>query len=204
MAARGPILLFIGRESNGDATWRQVRHLCLPARALRASDAYRGMALLLKHTGFRVVIVAVDQLTDSEMSFFSAARRHRPDLSLLAIGEGNELSNPRLAQATWQGAQEIVTAEQLDSKLTELIGSESAAAESSGPQSLAPRGKVDRDVSAFLKSRSVAESKRKAPASKPSKNLPLPQSQDIVTPQELRVLLGEDPGPSDMPKESKK
>ena len=198
MAARGPILLFIGRESNGDATWRQVRHLCQPPRALRASDAYRGMALLLKHTEFRVVVVAVDQLTDSEMSFFSAARRHRPDLCLLATGAGNELSNPRLAQATWQGAQEIVTAEQLDGKLTELIESEPAAAAST-----APCGKVDRDVRDFLQSRTVTESKRKAPAVEPSKKLPKRQTQDIVTPQELRVLLGKEPGQSDLPEESK-
>lgn len=193
MAARGPILLFIGRESNGDATWRQVRHLSQPGQALRASDAYRGMALLLKYTGFRVAVVAVDQLTDSEMSFFSAARRHRPDLCLWAIGEGNELSNPRLAQATWQGAQEIVTVEQLDSKLTELIGSEPTAL----------RDKVDRDVSDFLQSRTIAESKRKAPAAEPSENLPQRYSQDIVTPEELRVLLGEEPGQSDLPEESK-
>ena len=203
MAARGPILLFIGRESNGDPTWRRVRHLCQPRRALRASDAYRGMALLLKHTGFRAVVVAVDQLTESEMSFFSAARRHRPNLFLLAIGAGNELSNPRLAQATWQGAQEISTAEQLDSKLIELIGSEPVAAASSGPQSAASRDKVDRDVRNFLQSRTVAESKRKAPVAAPSENLPQRQSQDIVTPEELRVLLGEEPEQSDLPEESK-
>ena len=203
MSARGPILLFIGRESNGDVTWRQVRHLCQPGRALRAADAYRGMAILLKHADFRAVVVAVDHLTDSEMSFFSAARRHRPGLCILAIGKGNELSNPRLAQATWQGAQEIVTAERLDGRLAELIAAEPATVASSPPQPTALQDKVDQDVSSFLQSRNIAESKRKAPAVEPSKNLSQRQTQDIVTAEELRVLLGDEPQQSDPPKERK-
>ena len=36
MAAKGPILLFIGREPNGNLAWKQVRRLCQPGRALRA------------------------------------------------------------------------------------------------------------------------------------------------------------------------
>ena len=204
MSARGPILLFIGRESNGDATWRQVRHLCEPGRALRSSDAYRGMALLLKHQEFRAAVVAVDGLTDSEMSFFSTARRHRPDVQLLAVGKGNELTNPRLAQATWQGAGEIATAEQLDGKLTELIAAEPVRAALSHPQAKAPREKVDKDVSSFLQSRGKAESKRQAPAAEPAKELPERYSQDIVTAEELRVLLGEELGQTDISKESKK
>lgn len=203
MSAKGPILLFIGRESNGDVTWRQVRHICHPGRALRASDAYRGMALLLKHSGFRAVVVDVDHLTDSEMSFFSAARRHRQGLCILAMGKGNELSNPRLAQATWQGAKEIVTAEQLEGKLAELIRDEPTTMASSCPRATALQEKVDQDVSSFLGSRTVAESKRKAPAAEPNKKVSQRQTQDIVTPEELRVLLGDDPQQSDPPEKLK-
>ena len=225
MAARGPILLFIGREPNGDIAWRQVRRLCQPGRSLRVSDVYRGMVLLLKYPRLRAVVVAVDQLADSEMSFFSAARRRRPQLHLLALGKGNELSNPRLAQASWQGAQEVVTAERLPGRLSELIAAEQTYPESSAlaqapdrqvsdtaelstvesapPKSTAPGKKTDKGVTNFLEARTVAQSKRKAPAAEPARQEPRPQTQDVVTPEELRVLLGQEGEQPDLPKERK-
>ena len=225
MATKGPILLFIGREPNGDIAWRHVRRLCRPGRSLRVSDAYRGMALLLKYRRLRAVVVAVDQLADSEMSFFSAARRRRPELHLLALGKGNELSNPRLAQASWQGAQEVVTIEQLPGRLSELVAAEHtyleslalaqpldrqvsnpaewSTVESAPPKSTAPGKKTDKGVPKFLESRAAAESKRKAPAVKSSRHRPRPQTQDVVTPEELRVLLGQEDEQPDLPKERK-
>jgi len=214
MAARGPILLFIGREPNGDLAWLKLRRLCQPDRVLRASDAYRGLALLLKRPQLSVVVVAVDYLSDSEMSFFSAARRHRPQLHLLAFGQGNELSNPRLAQATWQGATEAIGIERLAGRLSELMAAEktylgsSTLTQASDRQVLAPaepgpveppepkpttpQTRTDTGFRSLLQARAVVESKRKAPAAEQSKQQPQRQIQDIVTPQELRVLLGED------------
>ena len=203
MAARGPILLFIGRESNGDATWRKVRHFCQPGGALRASDAYRGMVLALRYPGFRVAVVAVDELSEAEMSFISSARRHRPDLRLLAVGKGNELSNPRLAQATWQGAEDIATAEQLEGKLAKLMGAEPVKVAAVSDQHVTAQKTIEKETVSFLKSRTVAESKRKAPAAKEPKTISQRQSQDIVTPEEMRVLLGEDFEQSDVSKEAK-
>ena len=204
MAARGPILLFIGLEPNGDLAWRQVRRLCQPDSVLRASDAYRGLALLLRLPQLNVVVVAVDYLSDSEMSFFSAARRHRPQLYLLAFGQGNELSNPRLAQATWQGATEAVGIERLAGRLSELLATEKTYLGSSPlapvpspvkpakPKPTASQTRADAGFRSLLQARAVVESKRKAPAAEQSKQQLQRQTQDVVTPQELRVLLGED------------
>ena len=214
MTARGPILLFIGLEPNGDLAWREVRRLCQPGRALRASDAYRGLALLLKLPQLSVVVVAVDCLSDSEMSFFLAARRHCPQLHLLAFGQGNELSNPRLAQATWQGATEAVGIERLAGRLSELMGAEKtylgssplaqapdrqvldltepSPVEPDEPKPTAPETMTDAGFRSLLQARTVVESKRKAPAAEQSKQQLQRQTQDVVTPEELRVLLGED------------
>ena len=205
MTARGPILLFIGLEPNGDLAWRQVRRLCQPDSVLRASDAYRGLALLLRLPQLNVVVVDVDCLSDSEMSFFSAARRHRPQLHLLAFGQGNELSNPRLAQATWQGATEALGIERLAGRLSELLAVEKTYLGSSPlapvepgpvapakPKPTAPHPRTDTGFRSLLQARAVVESKRKAPAAEQSEQQHPRQTQDVVTPQELRVLLGKD------------
>ena len=204
MAARGPILLFIGRESNGDATWRKVCHFCQAGGALRASDAYKGMALALQYPGLRAAVVSVDGLSEAEMSFISSARRHRPDLKLLAVGKGNELSNPRLAEATWQGAEDIATAEQLEGKLAKLMGTEPVKVAAVRGQQVAVEEKVNKETDSFLESRTLAQAKRKAPSVEPSKEIFQRESQDIVTPEELRVLLGEDSGQTDASKEAKR
>ena len=210
MAARGPILLFIGREPNGDLAWRQVRRLCQPGRALRASDAYHGLAILLKNPQLSLTVVDVDHLSDSEMSFFSAVRRQRPQLHLLALGRGNELSNSRLAQATWEGASEAVATERLQSRLSELMGLEQTyikpspsaqtfvrqalldTAPSVEPKPAAQQTTAVEGFQSLLKSRTVSQAKRKAPATEPPAKKTPRQTQDVVTPEELRVLLGSD------------
>ncbi|MCK4850378.1 MAG: hypothetical protein KAT11_03450, partial [Phycisphaerae bacterium] len=73
-----PTLLFIGRNGDADQAWLAVRRIWQPGKALRASQAYGGMALLLKHDRLRLVVVGVDQLSQAEMSFFSAASRRYP------------------------------------------------------------------------------------------------------------------------------
>ena len=65
-----PTLLFIGRNGDADQAWLKIRRIWSPGRALRASQAYGGMALLLKHDRLRLVVVGVDELSESEMSFF--------------------------------------------------------------------------------------------------------------------------------------
>ena len=210
MVARGPTLLFIGREPNGNLAWPQVRRLCQPGRALRTSDAYHGLAILLKAPQLSVVVVAVDYLSNSEMSFFAAARRCRPQLHLLALGKGNELNNPRLAQATWQGATEAVTVERLAGRLSELIGAEKTFLTESGsvaparPKVAAPTNAADTGFESLLQARTVTETKRKAPAAEQSKQQSAQQTQDVVTPQELQVLLGEDASEPGKRKEKKK
>lgn len=209
MAARGPTLLFIGRQPNGNLAWPQVRRLCQPGRALRTSDAYHGLAILLKAPQLSVVVVAVDYLSDSEMSFFAAARRCRPQLHLLALGQGNELNNPRLAQATWQGATEAVAVEQLAGRLSELIAAEKTCLAEPGtvapakPKVAVPPATADTGFESLLQARTVTETKRKAPAAEQSKQQSAQQTQDVVTPQELRVLLGEDTQESDNREEKK-
>ena len=120
MAQELPTLLFIGRNGDADQAWLTVRRIWQPGKALRASQAYAGMGLLLKHNHLRLVVVGVDQLSQAEMSFFSAASRRYPQLQLLAFGKGDELSNPRLADATWHGATEALSSEQLPQKLSQL------------------------------------------------------------------------------------
>ena len=203
-----PTLLFIGRNGDADHAWLKIRRIWSPGRALRASQAYGGMALLLKHDRLRLVVVGVDELSQSEMSFFSAASRRYPKLKLLVFGKGDELSNRRLADATWHGASEAVSTEQLAQRLKDLHRQQQAARQAARASRVIekkparavepPQGQGDlgRGVEPekqenLLARRSVAENRRKAPPAKTPKSRQI-KTEDIVTPEELRVLLGEE------------
>ncbi len=190
-----PTLLFIGRNGDADQAWLAVRRIWQPGKAIRASQAYGGMALLLKHDRLHLVVVGVDQLSEAEMSFFSAASRRYPQLQMLAFGKGDELSNRRLADATWHGATEAVSSEQLAQKLSQLRRQGQAQP---APARAAPA--IDKEPAPavepqqqenFLAGRSVAKKRRKAPPLRAPKSKQL-KTQDVVTPEELRMLLGED------------
>jgi hypothetical protein len=186
-----PTLLFIGRNGDADQAWLTVRRIWQPGKALRASQAYAGMGLLLKHNHLRLVVVGVDQLSQAEMSFFSAASRRYPQLQLLAFGKGDELSNRRLADATWHGATEAVSSEQLPQRLSHLR--QQPQARPARPIDKEPAPTVEpQQQKNFLAARSVAKKRRKAPPVKAPKTKQL-KTQDLVTPEELRVLLGDDP-----------
>ncbi len=226
-----PSVLVIGRSANGLPGWSQLRGCCGPGQVLRASDAYRGMAVLMQYRGLRLVVVNVDDFSQDEMAFFSAVRRFRPGLQLLAVGKGDELSNPRLSEAMWAGAQQAVSATELLEKLPSLLGLKVAAVrppqivappaavepvkpqkppvEEPSPPAIAEPAKVEAPpesqvaekalaestliVPASLqKGRSQARAKRKAPAKRKAKSASPRQSRDIVTPEELSVLLGDE------------
>jgi len=190
-----PTLLFIGRNGDADQAWLTVRRIWEPGKALRASQAYAGMSLLLKHNQLRLVVVGVDQLSQAEMSFFSAASRRYPQLQLLAFGKGDELSNRRLADATWQGATEAVSCELLPQKLSHLRQqpkAQPAPARVAAVGHMTPAPAVEpQQQENFLAGRTVAKNRRKAPPVKAPKTKQL-ETQDIVTPEELRMLLGEE------------
>lgn len=196
-------LLFIGRNGDADQTWKTVRRIWPPGQALRASQAYAGMGLLNKYNHLRLVVVGVDELSESEMSFFSAASRRYPNLQLVAFGKGDQLSNPRLADATWHGATETVSSEQLPQKISQLrqqpqtkplparpVRSVDIAKEPAPP--VEPPQQEN-----FLAARTVIERRRKAPSVKTPEIKKDLKTQDLVTPEELRVLLGEDGDESD-------
>ncbi len=208
-----PTLLFIGRNGDADQAWLKIRRIWSPGRALRASQAYGGMALLLKHDRLRLVVVGVDELSQAEMSFFSAASRRYPKLKVLAFGKGDELSNRRLADATWHGAGEAVSTEQLPQRLKDLHRQQQAGpqpartsrliekmpartveppvGEASQGQADLGRGLEPEKQENLLARRSVAKNRRKAPPAKAPKSKQI-KTEDIVTPEELRVLLGEE------------
>ncbi len=202
MARNMSKLLFIGRKQDADQAWRIVRQIWPPGKALRASQAYAGMGLLHKHNHLRLVVVGVDQLSEAEMSFFSTASRRYPKLRLLAFGKGDQLSNSRLADATWRGATEAVSSQQLSSKLSQLRQqSPQAAVKTPRPVAKEPVPVVQQPKPAqpenFLAPRTVTENRRKAPAVKDPKINQAPKdeqfkTEELVTPEELRVLLGED------------
>ncbi len=204
MAQELPTLLFIGRNGDADQAWLTVRRVWPSGKALRASQAYAGMGLLLKHSQLRLVVVGVDQLSKDEMSFFSAASRRYPQMQLLAFGKGDQLSNPRLADATWHGATEALSHEQLSQKLSQLRQQPHPQTPAPAPpaptidkQPVRPTDKQPpppvepQQQENFLAARTVIENKRKAPSVKAPKAKQL-KTQDVVTPEELRVLLGED------------
>lgn len=231
MSAIAPSVLVIGRSGNGLPGKSQLRGCCGPGRVLRASDAYRGMAVLMQHRGLRLVVVNVDDFGQDEMAFFSAARRFRPGVQLLAVGKGDELTNPRLSEATWAGAQQAVNASELADKLPSLLTSTDDIVRPSHPTTPPVRVtlvkpekppvaeplpaqvtrqteiqkqvagrvveqsqlKLDSIVPASLeKGRNQSRAKRKAPVKRQAKSAGSRQSTDIVTPEELRVLLGDE------------
>ena len=108
---------------------------------------------------------------------------------MLAFGKGDELSNRRLADATWHGATEAVSCEQLAQKLSQLR--QQGQAQPARPIDKKPAPAVEPQQQNFLVGRSVAKNRRKAPPVKAPKGKQL-KTQDIVTPEELRMLLGED------------
>ena len=236
MAEESPTLLFIGRNGSTVDLWPKVRHLWQPGKALRVSQAYGGLALLFKHDRLRLVVVGVDELSEREMSFFSAASRHCPQLRILAFGKGDQLTNPRLADATWHGASEALNAEQLIQKLSHWPDQPtdlprptrpSTATQATKLQSIAPtiaqQPEIQTPVPAepepqtiaptiaqqpetqspavaqpepdalenLLAERSVTENRRKAPVAPEPKERQI-SCQDVVTPEELRMLLGEE------------
>ena len=195
VAQESPTLLFIGRNGDADQVWLAVRRVWSPERALRASQAYGGLALLLKHDRLRLAVVGVDQLSQAEMSFFSTASRRYPQLQMLAFGKGDELSNQRLADATWQGASEAVSTEQLPQRLAQLHQQPQGAPAPARVEAVVekqPAPAVEpQQQENFLGGRIVAKNRRKAPTVQPPKGKQL-KTEDIVTPEELRVLLGEE------------
>ena len=189
----GPTLLFIGRDPDYRQAWQQVRDLWQPGRALRAPGPYRGMTILAGQPAVYLAVVAVDNLSPDEMSFFTAARRCRPDLQILALGTGDHITNPRLSQACANGAREAVNLQDLPEKLNRLRTSQLPPAHSS---SLAPQSSdlalLPAETPNFADRRTVAEARRKAPAPTPPKRSTPTTSADVVTADELRVLLGQD------------
>ncbi|MCK4851457.1 MAG: hypothetical protein KAT11_08905, partial [Phycisphaerae bacterium] len=113
----------------------------------------------------------------------------------LAFGKGDELSNARLADATWHGATEAVSSEQLAQKLSHLrqqSQAQPATARAAPAIDKQPAPAVEpQQQENFLAGRSVAKNRRKAPPVKAPKTKKL-KTQDLVTPEELRMLLGED------------
>lgn len=221
MAGARPTVLFIGRSGKVVPTWTELRQDCGPGRTLRAGDAYRGMAALMQHQQLKLVVVNVDDMGQDEMAFFSTARRFRPDLQLLAIGAGNELSNPRLSEATRHGAQQAVNVERLAQILPGLLAQaarqtrpEQAQPEPAAPTIAKPsplplatetQAVPTANVPAgFQEARSKAQAKRKAPVRPEPKPKATSQGRDIITPEELRVLLGDEQLNADTERESKK
>ena len=213
MPEDSPTLIVIGRDADVQQALPKVRQAWRPQKVLAVPQAYQGLAVLLQNARLNLVAVGVDHLSPDEMSFFSVTAIHRPGMRVLAFGKGDKLSNPRLDEAARHGASEALSTDQLPQRLAQLAsqGQPRQSATALGP---VVNERVDRVVEAvpieavntpiepvdqakgedaqnFLAGRDVAKSRRKAPAAREQTKKTITTT-DVVTPEELRVLLGED------------